>query len=320
MTTHSLDIEELLDQWNNRSTPEWTSTVPELFAAQCAATPGAVAVVHGDRQLTYAELGERVTQLANALRDRDSRPESVVAVGVPRSAELVVCVLAAMVAGAAFVPLDPSWPAHRRSQVLADSGAVAAFVTSGYETDWRVTTLVVDLDDWRYFDHSTQPPPAAAPTQLAYVIFTSGSTGKPKGAMIRHEAIAERLRWQRDHVLLFGEHDAALFKAPLAFDISVNEILLPLVSGGRVVVAEPGGEQDPEYLLELIHTQRVSFVYLVSSMLDTLLELDRLAQTDRRGGADPEPVRTLPRATVHHAVPRLRPGGGDHRRLPRDLP
>ncbi|WP_029115226.1 non-ribosomal peptide synthase/polyketide synthase [Mycobacterium sp. URHB0044] len=278
MTTHSLNIAELLEGWNNRSIPEWTSTVPELFGAQCEATPDAAAVVHGDRLLTYRELGERVAQLANTLRASDSRPESIVAIGVPRSAEMVVCVLAVMVAGAAFVPVDPSWPQHRRSQVLADAGAGVAFVTADDESDWDVPTLAVDFDDWRFAGQPTQPPAVLVePGQLAYVIFTSGSTGKPKGAMIRHEAIAERLLWQRDHILLFGGDDAALFKAPLSFDISVNEILLPLVSGGRVVVAEPDGEKDPEYLLDLIRTQRVTFVYLVSSMLDTLLELDRLS-------------------------------------------
>jgi amino acid adenylation domain-containing protein/non-ribosomal peptide synthase protein (TIGR01720 family) len=284
VTADSLDLAELLGQWNNHSLPEWTSTVPALFAAQCAATPEAVAVVHGDRVLTYRELATYVAQLADALSDIGTRPETMVAIGVPRSAEMVVCVLAAMMAGAAFVPLDPGWPQHRRSQVLADAGAVAAFVGADDRSDWGVTTLPVGLDAWRYPDRSPAlPDPAVEPAQLAYVIFTSGSTGKPKGAMIRHEAIAERLTWQRDHILGFGADDATLFKAPLSFDISVNEILLPLVSGGRVVVADPDGEKDPEYLLDLIRGQRVTFVYLVSSMLDTLLELDRL--TVAGGGA-----------------------------------
>ncbi len=280
MSTESLDITKLLEQWNNHSTPSATSTVPELFIAQCAATPDAVAVVHGTRRLRYRELGERVAQLAYALRAADDRPEAMVAVGVPRSAEMVVCVLAAMTAGAAFVPVDPTWPAHRREQVLADAGATAAFVATGDESQWGVTCLTVDLDDWAHGAQPVEPPDVAvAPAQLAYVIFTSGSTGKPKGAMIRHEAIAERLVWQRDHILLFGGDDATLFKAPLSFDISVNEILLPLISGGRVVVAEPDGEKDPEYLLDLIRDEHVTFVYLVSSMLDTLLELDRLTGT-----------------------------------------
>ncbi len=132
MTADSLDITELLDLWNNRSTPEQISTVPELFAAQCAATPDAVAVVDGGRRLTYRELSARVAQLAHAIGDIDARPEAMVAVGVPRSAEMVVCVLASLVAGAGFVPLDPSWPVHRREQVLADAGACAALVAYSY--------------------------------------------------------------------------------------------------------------------------------------------------------------------------------------------
>ncbi len=272
----------LLGQWNNYSTPERPSTVPTLFYAQCAATPDDIAVVDGVHRLTYRELATHVAQLAHTVRSAtDAQPESVVAIGIPRSAEMVVCVLAAMMAGAAFVPLDPTWPLHRRSQVLADSGAVAAFTAGEYEPDWDVPTLAVNLSDWNYTSESVALPNIDVhPSQLAYVIFTSGSTGKPKGAMIRHDAIAERLTWQRDQVLLFGKdgrNDASLFKAPLSFDISVNEILLPLVSGGRVVVAAPDGEKDPEYLLDLIRTERVTFVYLVSSMLDTLLELDRLA-------------------------------------------
>ncbi|MDV3123367.1 non-ribosomal peptide synthase/polyketide synthase [Mycobacterium sp. 21AC1] len=285
MTADALDITELLEQWNNHSTPESTSTVPALFSAQCASTPDAIAVVDGDRRLTYRELEQRVAQLAHTVRTvTEAVPESVVAIGVPRSAEMVVGVLAAMIAGAAFVPLDPTWPLHRRGQVLADSGAVAAVIATDDESGWDVPTLRVDLSDWRFAEAPTVlPVNEVQPTQLAYVIFTSGSTGKPKGAMIRHEAIAERLLWQRDQILHFGKHDhtdASLFKAPLSFDISVNEILLPLASGGRVVVAVPDGEKDPEYLLELIRTEQVTFVYLVSSMLDTLLELDRIAQAD----------------------------------------
>ncbi len=91
--------------------------------------------------------------------------------------------------------------------------------------------------------------------------------------MIRHEAISERLLWQVDEILGFGHDDASLFKAPLSFDISINEIFLPLVSGGRLVVLRPGGERDPHHLLSVIADQRVTFTYLVSSMLDVLLEI-----------------------------------------------
>ncbi|TRW79695.1 amino acid adenylation domain-containing protein, partial [Mycolicibacterium sp. 018/SC-01/001] len=281
MTAESLDVVDLLDQWNNHSTPDRRTSVPALLAAQWGQTPDAVAVVDGVRRLTYCELQTRTAQLATTLLARGLGAEDVVAVGVPRSAEMVVCVLAAMVAGTAFVPVDPTWPAHRRRQVLADAGARCAVVTSTDDSEWDVDTVAVDLDDWELgTDPTTVAEVPILPGALAYVIFTSGSTGTPKGAMIRHEAIAERLLWQRDHVLGFGPDDASLFKAPLSFDISVNEILLPLISGGRVVIAAPDAERDPEYLLGLIAAERVTFVYLVSSMLDTLLELDRIAIAD----------------------------------------
>ncbi|MBI3224256.1 MAG: non-ribosomal peptide synthase/polyketide synthase [Mycolicibacterium cosmeticum] len=265
---------ELLRQWNNDTWPTTTATVPELFAQQVRLTPDALALVSGETRLTYRGLSVRAFQLANHLGTLGVSHEQVVAIAVPRSAEMVIAVIAILAAGGAFVPVDPQWPAERRSQVLADTGAAAVLVAPGDARAGDPHPIELDLDDWAFEDQ-----PAAAPvvdiddSQLAYVIFTSGSTGKPKGAMIRHEAIGERLNWQVQEILGFGPGDASLFKAPLSFDISINEVLLPLVSGGYVVVADPGGERDPQYLLDLIATEKVTFVYLVSSMLDVLLEL-----------------------------------------------
>uniref|UniRef100_UPI0031CDE119 amino acid adenylation domain-containing protein n=1 Tax=Saccharothrix mutabilis TaxID=33921 RepID=UPI0031CDE119 len=123
-------------------------------------------------------------------------------------------------------------------------------------------------------------PASVGPEGLAYVIYTSGSTGTPKGAMIRHRAITHRLLWQRE-MLGFGPGDAALFKAPLGFDISINEVFLPLVTGGKLVIAEPGGERDIEYLLGLIERHRVTFTYLPSSILDLLVQVDGFAERGR---------------------------------------
>ncbi|MCV7251749.1 non-ribosomal peptide synthase/polyketide synthase [Mycobacterium hackensackense] len=265
---------DLLRQWNNDTWPGATTTVPELFAQQARLTPDALAVVAGDTRLTYRGLALRAYQLAHRLRAAGVTHEQVVAIAVPRSPEMVVAVVAILAAGGAFVPVDPQWPAERRSQVLADTKATAVLVAPGGGRDDDPHPIELDLDNWAFEDQ-----PAIAPvvdiddSQLAYVIFTSGSTGKPKGAMIRHEAICERLNWQAQEILGFGPGDASLFKAPLSFDISINEVLLPLVSGGYVVVADPGGERDPQYLLDLIATEKVTFVYLVSSMLDVLLEL-----------------------------------------------
>ncbi|GEE03137.1 hypothetical protein nbrc107696_35830 [Gordonia spumicola] len=260
------------------------STIPSLVVRQARRTPDHVAVVDARVRLTYRDLAQRVADLADRLSAAGVGPESVVGVGMPRSAEMVVSVLAITAAGGAFVPVDPTWPVARRERVLADSGAVAV-VADADTVEWPVPVLHLDILDEprdlgdpidRLAALSLSDPRPGDGLRLAYVIFTSGSTGAPKGAMIRHEAICERLVWQRDEILHFGSGDATLFKAPLSFDISVNEILLPLVSGGRVVVAAAGDERDPDRLLEIIETERVTFVYLVSSMLDVLLEMDRV--------------------------------------------
>lgn len=278
-------VEELQERWNDRSAPESTTTVPILFADAARATPDALALVDGDRRLTYRELSTKVAQLADRLRRADLPAEGVVAICMPRSAEMVIGVLASIVAGGAFVPVDPDWPAARRDRVLADSSTRIALVAGDDRSTLPVDTIAVDLDRWAFDELSPELPRLEITgSRLAYVIFTSGSTGTPKGAMIRHEAICERLVWQRDRVLMFGPGDASLFKAPLAFDISVNEILLPLISGGYIVVAAPGSEKDPEYLLDTIAAERVTYLYLVSSMLDALLALD-LERAESAGSA-----------------------------------
>ncbi len=256
----------LLVEFVDTAEPVTRETIPAVFARRVAAAPDDVAVELGERSLTYRELADRVHQLAHHLLADGLAPEEIVAVSMPRSIEMVIALLAVTATGGAFVPVDPEWPADRRARVLADCHA--AIVLGAPEHP-------VALDDWAYGDRPTTAPDVSIDgARAAYVIFTSGSTGTPKGAVIRHEAICARLAWQRDRVLGFGPGDASLFKAPLAFDISINEILLPLLTGGRLVIAEPGGERDGLYLLDVIRRRRITFVYLVSSMLDALLALD----------------------------------------------
>ncbi|MFD7530673.1 amino acid adenylation domain-containing protein [Streptomyces sp. NPDC059849] len=266
---------ETLAEWNDTRVDRVRPTVVEMFREQARSRPDEVAIIDERRSLTYRQVDAYSAQLAHHLISRGLGAEQVVGISLGRSAEMVVGLLAVLRAKGAFVPLDPQWPAARRAVVVEDARAVLQLNESGEHGRGEPDAVAVDLGDWKFGEHPTEGPEADIPgTALAYVIFTSGSTGRPKGAMIRHEAISERLLWQVEEILGFGHDDASLFKAPLSFDISINEIFLPLVSGGRLVILRPGGERDPHHLLGVIAEHRVTFTYLVSSMLDVLLEID----------------------------------------------
>ncbi|MCZ4603794.1 amino acid adenylation domain-containing protein [Streptomyces sp. Lzd4kr] len=265
---------EALAGWNDTRADRVRPTIVEMFLEQARNRPDAIAIVDERRALTYRQAADLSGQLAHDLIERGLTAEQVVGISLPRSAEMVIGLLGVLRAGCAFVPLDPQWPAARRAVVIEDARVMAQLNEAGEHAPDEPEAVAVDLDAWRFGSHPTEGPEITVPGEaLAYVIFTSGSTGRPKGAMIRHEAISERLLWQVDEILRFGHDDASLFKAPLSFDISINEIFLPLVSGARLVVLRPGGERDPQHLLSVIAEQRVTFTYLVSSMLDVLLEM-----------------------------------------------
>ena len=264
-------------RWNDTDAPRRRPDVVELIADHVRATPDALAVIDDRHRLSYRELWLRAASLADELEDRGIGDEALVGIAMDRGADMVVAIVAALMTGGAFVPVDPEWPDARRRDVIGRAQVRVLVTRRGADSphDGADDPAIIEFDcdaelPDQEVDPVTRPMRGAG---LAYVVFTSGSTGKPKGAMIRREAIVERLLWQRDEILGFGPTDAALFKAPLAFDISINEILLPLISGGRVVVAHAGGERDPQYLLDLIAREHVTFAYLVSSMLDVLLAL-----------------------------------------------
>lgn len=266
---------EALAEWNDTEADRVRPTIVEMFREQARTRPDAVAVIDEHRSLTYRQAAELSSQLAHHLIERGLTAEQVVGISLGRSADMVIGLLGVLQAGCAFVPLDPQWPAARRAVVIDDARVVVQLNDSGEHDPSEPEAVAVDLGDWRFGSCPTEGTGITVPgAALAYVIFTSGSTGRPKGAMIRHEAISERLLWQVDEILRFGHDDASLFKAPLSFDISINEIFLPLVSGGRLVVLRPGGERDPHHLLSVIAEHRVTFTYLVSSMLDVLLEIE----------------------------------------------
>ncbi|MCE7003594.1 amino acid adenylation domain-containing protein [Kibdelosporangium philippinense] len=268
----------VLDGFNDTAEERLATTLTAMVEEQVARTPQAVAVEFHERSLTYAELNAKANHLARRLQEAGVGPERTVGMHWERSLELVVGLLAVEKAGGAFVPLEPSWPRQRIAEV-ADSARFTA-VLSGPEhdepvRDLNIPVLHVDLAS----ENAENLGVHIEPESLAYVIYTSGSTGRPKGAMIRHRAITHRLLWQRE-LLGFGPGDGGLFKAPLGFDISINEVFLPLTTGAKLVIAEPGGERDIDYLAEIIERHGVTYTYLPSSILDLLVSLPDF---ERRG-------------------------------------
>ncbi|GAA2439999.1 amino acid adenylation domain-containing protein [Streptomyces glaucus] len=230
--------ERVLHEWNATGAAVPGSSVPELFAGQAARTPDAVAVVDGERTLTYAGLDADAARLAGRLARQGVGRGDRVAVLLERSADLLTALLAIWRTGAAYVPVDVTDPAERITFLLKDCAPTAVLCAratrAAVPEDTPVAPLV--LDD---LTAGGDEPPSVPVTadDVAYVMYTSGSTGTPKGVAVPHGAVAALAGdagW--------GVHadDAVLLHAPHAFDASLFEIWVPLVSGARVVVAEPG--------------------------------------------------------------------------------
>uniref|UniRef100_UPI003F84846B amino acid adenylation domain-containing protein n=1 Tax=Actinosynnema sp. TaxID=1872144 RepID=UPI003F84846B len=235
-----------------------------LFAEQARRTPDAVAVVHGDAELTYAGLDARADRLAAALTGRGVGRETRVAVLLERSPELVVALLAVLKAGGAYVPLDPRYPTARVELILRGSGATTVLTPE----------VLAELEAAEPEATAPETPAPAVPAgvghpeQLAYVMYTSGSTGTPKGVGVTHRDVVELAL---DPVWRGGAHERVLLHAPVAFDLSTYELWVPLLSGGCVVVTPPG-EFDPAVLHEVITRQRVTALVLPYSLLSLLVD------------------------------------------------
>ncbi|WP_330286293.1 amino acid adenylation domain-containing protein [Streptomyces sp. NBC_00576] len=244
----------VLGDWNDTARAVPSTSLPELFRAQVARTPDALALVFGEQRLTYAELDERVERTARVLAGMGVGPERTVAVALPRSVELVVALLAVHRAGGAYLPLDADYPEDRLAFMLADARPVA-----------------VIRDALPEGTAESELPESYDPLSPAYVIYTSGSTGTPKGVVVPHEGIVNRLLWMQGEYGL-GADDRVLQKTPSSFDVSVWEFFWPLITGAALVVAEPEGHKDPVYLAGLIQEQGITTVHFVPSMLQLFLE------------------------------------------------
>ena len=246
-----------------------------LFEEQVLSTPQATAIVFGNESLTYDELNKKANQLSHYLRTKGIKEETLVPLCIERCLDMSIAIIGILKAGGAYVPVDPDYPGDRIKYMLEDSGASiilcnnkskeALLANANYE--------FISLDgDWETIkakpDYNVSNQLTSA--NIAYVIYTSGSTGKPKGVMNQHDGIANRLNWAQDYFKLTPD-DAILQKTSFSFDVSVWELLWPLLTGAKIVFANPGGQKDNEYLKKVIDEHKITMIHFVPSMLGVFL-------------------------------------------------
>ena len=288
--------------------------VHALIERQVERSPNAIAVTFEKEALTYAQLNRHANQLAHHLRKLGVGPDVPVAIAVERGLAMVTGLLAILKAGGAYVPLDPAYPEDRLAYMLEDS-APAALLTQRSVLDRlpvvNIPTLL--LDDTVPWMHEPSHNPDIAdlhPAHLAYVIYTSGSTGRPKGVMNEHGGVVNRLLWAQSQFQL-SSTDRVLQKTPFGFDVSVWEFFLPLLAGAQLVMAKPGGHQDPGYLAELIERADITMLHFVPSMLQVFLDGAQAARCSGlrhvlcSGEALPYPLqvrfqKVLPEVALHN--------------------
>jgi len=253
-------------------------TLQELIEAQFAAHASATAVlcdhdkVFAVSSLTYAQLNEKVNQLAHLLRAEGVRPGHVVGLLVERSFPMIIGILGIVKAGGAYLPISPDNPPDRSDYLLKDGGVKVLLVQNKTASRVIFGGLIINLDDPDIYRGSTTNPAILnKPQDLAYVIYTSGSTGKPKGVMIEHRSVVNRLHWMQ-HAYPIDESDVILQKTPYYFDVSVWELFWWALQGAKLCFLMPGGERNPLAILETIRKHRVSVMHFVPSMLNVFLE------------------------------------------------
>ncbi|MEW2626273.1 amino acid adenylation domain-containing protein, partial [Streptomyces sp. NPDC048106] len=265
----------LLDQWNDTRHDIPENTLPALFETQAAKTPDAAAVVFEGTELSYREVNERANRLARLLIEQGAGPERFVAVALPRSADLVIALLAVLKTGAAYVPIDPEYPAERIAYILTDANPMAIITVedSGVEVPAGTKRIVLDDPATREVAGAQAGGDLRDEERLgslgasvpAYAIFTSGSTGRPKGVVVEHRALVNFLASMQERFGL-GAGDRLPAVTTVAFDIAGLELYLPLLHGAAVVPAAPEQVRDPLALRSLIASTGVTVMQATPSL------------------------------------------------------
>ncbi len=271
---------QLLVEWNNTTTEfPLEQCFPQLFEAQVARTPNAVAAVFNNQQMTYFELNARANRWARHLVELGVGPETIVALLVERNLDFLTAMLAVFKAGGAYLPLNPNHPVERMRSCLEQSQVPLVLATRQFEpmVASALNSLsgtppqILLLEDMAAQQHSDENLPVRClPENLAYVIYTSGSTGTPKGAMLEHRGMLNHL-YAKIKDLDLTANDIVAQTAPQSFDISIWQFLVALLVGGRVHIV-PNEMADPAQLLALVESEKISILEIVPSLLRMILQ------------------------------------------------
>ncbi len=276
------ESEQILHTWNaTRVDYPPGQTILSVFEAQVECSPEATALVFGTDRLSYRQLDMRANQLAQVLIRKEVDPESIVAVFLERSLDLVISLYAILKAGGAYMPIDPDYPPEQIAYMLDDAQPVVLLTETRLQPrlpkhEYPMCCLDT-LGDALDQESSERPTVRPQGEDLAYVIYTSGSTGRPKGVLNTHKGIYNRLCWMQDAFKLEAS-DCVLQKTPYSFDVSVWEFFWPLMYGARLVLAAPGAQRDSRALIDLIDAEQVTTIHFVPSMLQQFLKDAELAR------------------------------------------
>ncbi|HYI01511.1 amino acid adenylation domain-containing protein, partial [Hyalangium sp.] len=271
---------QVLSEWNDTVRAVEERSLDELFAEQVARTPESIALVFEGELLSYRELDARAESLACHLEELGVGPEVGVALCAERSLELAIAMLAVLKTGGYYVPLDPEYPGDRLAYMLADSRARVLLLQpdlAGRLPEYRVPVVMLDGPWPVRAGRRARGAAGVGSRRLAYVIYTSGSTGRPKGVLVPHRGVVNRLSWaQRFYPLTLS--DRVLQKASVSFDFSVWEVFGTLLTGARLVLAQPGGHRDGAYLARTVLEQEITLLHFVPSMLPMFLTAESVEQ------------------------------------------
>lgn len=270
---NAAESEQLLVEWNQTDRVlENDVCIHERFEQQVLRTPEAVALVFQQQHWSYRSLNDLANQLAHDLREQGAGPGVLVGLHAERSPELLLGLIAILKSGAAYVPLDPTYPRERLQGIIEDAGISLMICQRNLWTVWQdASVMLIDpsLTDRRADLATSNVPHSSSPDDIAYVLYTSGSTGKPKGVAMEHRAVVNLIEWQNRQSASFR----TLQFASVGFDVSFQEIFSTLTSGGSLIMVDDVTRADMALLVDTICQQKIERLFVPFVVLQQLAEL-----------------------------------------------